>query len=219
MTGFSEDLEQLLDAERDIDAPLPAQRARLLGRLQPLLVVPAALAVGASTTTTAASTTTATSTATQAAGGLLKAKLGAVAVSAALLGGVVGAAGHAYLAAPAPLPAASQVAPVAPAIAAPPTPEPAPVASTELAPAPVTSAAPATPSVPESSASRAPRPVPAGSLRAERLLLETASAALMRGDTESALKALRQHAQRFPSGALSEEREALLARARAAKKP
>lgn len=210
MTGFPEDLEQLLEAERDIDAPLPAQREQLFARLQPLLVVPAALAAGASAATTSA---TATQVTGNAAGSLLKAKLGAVAVSAALLGGVVGATGHAYFAAPAALPVAPQVAPASPTVATPAnTPEPAP--STELAPPTVTSATPSTPSAPEPNAVRAQRP--AGSLRAERLLLETASAALMRGDPESAMIALRQHAQRFPSGALAEEREALLARARAA---
>lgn len=201
MTGFSEDFEQLLEAERDIDAPLPAQREHLLGRLQPLLVVPAALAVGASTATTAA-------TATQATGGLLKAKLGAVALSAALIGGAVGATGHAYFAAPAPLPAAPQVAPVlSQAVTSQPEP------TRDVVPPPVVSPEA---NVPEPSAARAPRPAPGGSLRAERLLLEAASAALMRGDAESALVALRQHAQRFPKGALAEEREALLARARAA---
>jgi TolA-binding protein len=203
MTGFSEDLEQLLEAERDIDAPLPAQREHLLGRLQPLLVVPAALAVGASTATT-------TATATQATGGLLKAKLGAVALSAALLGGAVGATGHAYFAAPAPQPAAPQVAPVLPqAATSQAQPEPTPDVVPPLVASPEANA-------PEPSAARAPRPAPVGSLRAERLLLEAASAALMRGDAESALVALRQHAQRFPKGALAEEREALLARARAA---
>lgn len=205
MTGFSEDLEQLLEAERDIDAPLPAQREHLLGRLQPLLVVPAALAVGASTATTAA-------TATQATGGLLKAKLGAVALSAALIGGAVGASGHAYFAAPAPQPAAPQVAPVLPQAATSQT-QTQPEPTRDVVPPPVASPEA---NVPEPSAARAPRPAPGGSLRAERLLLEAASAALMRGDAESALVALRQHAQRFPKGALAEEREALLARARAA---
>jgi hypothetical protein len=199
MTSLSENLQELLEAERDIDAPLPAQREQLFARLRPLLVVPAALAAGASTATT---TTQATGSV---AGGLLKAKLGAVALSAALIGGVMGATGHAYFAAPAPLPEASQAVPVPPAVAIPPS-----------TPPQVSSAAPSTPNAPEPSATRTQRPLPAGSLRAERLLLEAASAALMRADPESALVALHQHAQRFPKGALSEEREALLARARAA---
>jgi TolA-binding protein len=52
------------------------------------------------------------------------------------------------------------------------------------------------------------------------LLLESASAALMRGDPVSAQSALQEHARRFPNGALAPEREVLRAQAsRAAGKP
>ena len=54
---------------------------------------------------------------------------------------------------------------------------------------------------------------PAGALRTERLLIETASAALMRGDREAAVSALRKHARQFPRGDLAEERELLLKKA------
>jgi hypothetical protein len=48
-----------------------------------------------------------------------------------------------------------------------------------------------------------------GSLAAERALLEPARAALARGDAIAALDAIARHEKAFPSGALTEEREAL----------
>jgi TolA-binding protein len=47
------------------------------------------------------------------------------------------------------------------------------------------------------------------SLRSERLLLESATAALMRGDNAAAMASLQKHAHQYPRGALSEEREVL----------
>jgi hypothetical protein len=52
-------------------------------------------------------------------------------------------------------------------------------------------------------------------LRAERLLIETASSALARGDKDAAIAVLTKHAQRFPNGQLAPEREVLLKTARA----
>jgi outer membrane protein assembly factor BamD (BamD/ComL family) len=52
-----------------------------------------------------------------------------------------------------------------------------------------------------------------GSLRAERLLVETASAALTRGDYASAIASLRKHARAFPHGELTQEREVLMVQA------
>ncbi|MDB4930970.1 MAG: hypothetical protein JWM10_3454 [Myxococcaceae bacterium] len=46
-------------------------------------------------------------------------------------------------------------------------------------------------------------------LDAERALIERCSSALVRGDASGALVAAREHARRFPSGVLVEEREAL----------
>jgi TolA-binding protein len=89
--------------------------------------------------------------------------------------------------------------------------EPAPSAAPEPA-APQPSAA-APPSSPPRNEERARS---LGSLRAERLLIETASAALVRGDNASAIAALRQHARTFPKGDLAEEREVLLVKALAA---
>ncbi|MEM7159496.1 MAG: hypothetical protein AAF799_42045 [Myxococcota bacterium] len=82
-----------------------------------------------------------------------------------------------------------------------------------IAPAPAeTSPRPAEPTT-----TITPRPGPArtaknastlDTLRAEVTLMERARAALTRGDTTALSKLLRQHADRFPTGALTEEREA-----------
>jgi hypothetical protein len=177
----------------------------MFARLEPLLIVPVALAVGGSSVATAADATG------SAAVGFLKGKVAAAVVSAALVGGAVGATGHAYFAAPLPKSTATTTLPPVPR---PPTPNfvPAPARSATAPPAAASSAA----IPPSQHGARQERSPGVGSLRAERLLLETASAALMRGDPDSAVLALRKHAQRFPSGALAEEREALLERALAA---
>ena len=203
MMELPEDLKDLLEAERDIDVPAPAERQRMFSRLEPLLIVPVALAAGSSTVATAADATG------SAAVGFLKGKIAAAVVSAALVGGAVGATGHAYFATPAPPATGAAIVPAAPRLTVP-TPE-APQ-SAPSGPMATSSAA----AVPSQSGRRQERSQAAGSLRAERLLLEAASAALMRGDPESAIPTLRKHAQRYPTGALAEEREALLERALAA---
>jgi TolA-binding protein len=203
MTSLPEDLENLLEAERDIDVPASAQRQRMFARLQPLLIVPVALAAGSSSVATAAD-----ATGSAAVGGFLKAKIGAALVSAAVIGGAVGASGHAYFASPGPRPTSATPVSTAPR---------PPVPSTALEPArsapDETTAATSAAAVPSPSGGRQDRSPAVSSLRAERLLLEAASAALMRSDPESAIVALRKHAQRFPNGALAEERRALLERA------
>jgi hypothetical protein len=206
-----DDLEALLDAERDIDAPAPAQRERMRTRLQPLLLVSAGIGAGAaaaSATATSAASATAEAGASAVVAGALRAKLVAAVMSAAIVGGAVGAAGHAWV--------SSKSAPVAPPAPAPAAPKVVPVASTEplptVAPEPPASAAPS--ATPPSSAPRTEeRARGARSLRAERLLIETASAALVRGDNASAIAALRRHARTFPNGDLAEEREVLLVKA------
>jgi hypothetical protein len=203
MTSLPDDLAKLLEAERDIDAPAPEQRQRMFARLEPLLIVPVALAAGSTSVATAAD-----ATGSAAVGGFLKGKLAAALASAALLGGAVGATGHAYFASPVPRStAATTVPPVPQPIVPNDATEPAPSA----ADAPTATASAAT--APSQSGGRQERSPALGSLRAERLLLEAASAALVRGDPESAIVALRKHEQRFPSGALAEERRALLERA------
>jgi TolA-binding protein len=208
MTNLPEDLKDLLAAERDIEAPASAERQRIFARLEPLLIVPVALAAGSSSVATAADATG------SAAVGFLKGKVAVAVVSAALIGGAVGATGHAYLSSPTPrstgATGATTVSTVAPPTVPNVVPEPASSAPDEPTATPSAAAAPSQSSGPRE------RSHATGSLRAERLLLEAASAALMRGDPESAIPALRKHAQRFPNGALAEEREALLERALAA---
>jgi hypothetical protein len=110
---------------------------------------------------------------------------------------------------------------------------PAIVATEERASSGSAAAAPATPPASESAgaagSSRAPasepvaataasvRPAmdPALAERAERAILESARAAMLRGDTKAALRELGRHAAQFPSGIYKEEREALRARAQA----
>jgi hypothetical protein len=213
MTALSDDLETYLDAERDIEAPALAQRQRMFERLEPLLLVPVALAAGAAAAASSASAATTTVEATGGAvlGGALKLKIAAAVVSAAVLGGAVGATGHAYFAEPmAPATVAPAPRPLAPPAAEPAVP-PALDAPRASAPTP-----PSAVSAPSPAASPKPAPLPASSLRAERLLIETASAALLRGDPKSAVVALRRHARQFPKGDLAAEREVLLARAFAA---
>jgi TolA-binding protein len=127
------------------------------------------------------------------------------------VGAAGGAATHAWVAAPRPVPVVAPaespaVAPVAPAPVE-------PTASAEPEPAsaePSSSAA-----APTSAGGQGDRPRGAA-LRAERLLLETASAALVRGDNASAIGTLKRHAALYPKGELAQEREALLVQALAA---
>ena len=50
-------------------------------------------------------------------------------------------------------------------------------------------------------------------MRAERVLLEAANAALMRGDHATALASLREHARLYPRGELAPERDILISQA------
>jgi hypothetical protein len=51
-------------------------------------------------------------------------------------------------------------------------------------------------------------------MRAERILLEAANAALLRGDHAAALASLRKHERRYPRGELVQERDVLMAQAK-----
>jgi TolA-binding protein len=186
---MNDDLEELLDAERDIDAPSAAERERMAARLAPLLLPLAAPTPDVATTAASAGSTSA-------------AKLVIVSLISAAVGAGGGAAGHAYY-------ASRQPAPVVAAAVS--FPAPMAVASVEpLVVAPIESVAVAAPSA---SVRVEEPPKPASSLRAERLLLETASAALMKGDHASAIAALKQHQARYPKGELAQEREVLLVQA------
>jgi TolA-binding protein len=50
-------------------------------------------------------------------------------------------------------------------------------------------------------------------MRAERILLEAANAALMRGDHATASASLQEHARTYPRGELAQERNILIAQA------
>ena len=66
---------------------------------------------------------------------------------------------------------------------------------------------------PSSPTHKSPSPTPAASLLDEQRLLDAARAAIVRGEPEAALVATATHAARFPTGTLSEERDALRIRA------
>jgi hypothetical protein len=208
---LSGELDELLEAERDIEAPTPEKRERLLVRLGPL-VIPGALGAGVGAAAAGASSgaeTAATGKAAGAVGAGLKAKL-VIAAIAGAVGAMGGAATHAALTAPAktPVPAPSASARAIPPlpVTLPSAPAPEPLPSPEIA-------LPPTPSAGAPTRSSGTGAAGAATLRAERLLLERATTALARGDSASALTALREHARRFPRGELAEEREVLLVRA------
>lgn len=191
---LSDDLQDLLEAERDIDAPSVEQRQRMYARIAPLI-----LPIGVDAPP--AELGTAAGAASSGAG----AKLVIVSLISAAVGAGGGAAGHAYYAAKHPTVVATPAAVVEPL-------SPVVVASSE--PVTVPSIESASPVASVVAAASANAPVSRTStLRSERLLLETASAALMKGDHASAISALRQHAQRYPKGELAQEREVLLVQA------
>ena len=204
--AMPEDLRDLLDAERELEAPKADTRERLLERLAPLLLLPPGGVPGPADLTGSA---TAGATKTIAAAGW-RAKL-LVPVLSAALGSAGGAVTHAYMtrsspSAPAPsgkLEAPTQ-APTPKAASAAPEQANAHEANAHEAMPPAASFGP-TPATPP--------PSSAGTLRGERLLLESATAALMRGDPTTALGTLQKHARQYPHGALSEEREVLWVKA------
>jgi hypothetical protein len=204
---LSGELEALLDAERDIEAPGADARARLLARLGPI-VIPGAIGAGVGAAAASGASGTETAATSKAAGLLgagVKAKL-VVAAIAGAVGAVGGAMTHAALTRP-PVPK------LAPTTVAPTPIPPPPAASAPPLPEPVQSALSAPTSAPSAVQPARSGASTAASLRTERLLLERATAALMRGDANSALAALHEHARRFPQGELAEEREVLLVRA------
>ncbi len=203
------ELEALLDAERDIEPPPADARSRLFARLAPIMI-PGAIGAGAGAAVATGSSSAGSAVSGNAAGVVgtgLKAKLIIAAVAGAL-GAIGGAATHAAL-----TPAREHITPAASArpsvravLPAPVTAEPAPE------PSAVTNDAGAEAAPSASAPSRAAGSGPATLLN-ERLLLERASAALLRGDSTAALQALHEHARRFPHGELAEERQVLTIRA------
>lgn len=136
-----------------------------------------------------------------------------VAAVAAVIGAAAGATGYATLGPP------RTVITYAPAAAAPaPTPAAREQQPASIAPPPSVAVEPAAPSTsapvpPPRTSSEAP----AGrksTMRAERILLEAANAALLRGDHAAAIASLRKHERRYPRGELVQERDVLMAQAK-----
>jgi hypothetical protein len=215
---LGDELEALLDSERQAPPAPTAARARVRTRLYASLGL-----LGAGSASAAA-----LSGAPKLVWKALAAKISVGLVAAVSIG--VGL--HAIWSGPAPL--SPNVLPPVVAQPAGPPPEPAaPVLPAPAITAPVTVPAPAV--VPAPAADRAPHPSPVatkgarrahpaangalfdgGDLAGERALLEEGRAALRRGDAPTALGLLGQHAQKFPRGQLIEEREGLRIRALAA---
>lgn len=149
---------------------------------------------------------------TSATAGFLKSKV-VVAAVAATIGAAGGATGYATLAPPRTVIAYVPAAPAPAPTPAAPEPQPAPIApppSIAVEPAAPSTSAPAIFPKPSSEAS-APRK---STMRAERILLEAANTALLRGDHAAALAALRKHERRYPKGELVQERDVLMAQAK-----
>ncbi len=187
------DLSALFAAERSRPAPLPEARARVLSRVIATVGAP----VPAPEAPSGRGHGGAPPAAAPVSGALLKPVLLGLALGGALVAAV------AVLDHPAPLPLPS------PPAAAVLTPDPGvATASAEDEPAPSAKAAPARPSAEASAPTRRD-----DSLTAERSILDEANRALGAGQTAATFEALTRHAEAFPRGRLSEEREGLWLRA------
>jgi hypothetical protein len=214
MSELGPEAKGLLEAARGGDEPSADDRVRVRAGIA------ARVAVGAAAGATLTAATTAAGAGAAATAGAVAAPLG-LGMKLLFVVGAVAAVGvgtvtyidsqprHAPLDARAPSVPASiaSSAYVKPTSAAPAPSEPA------VAPAPSASAS-ADPVKPEPPAPRAtapasaPDPAPAASVERELALVREAHAALQAGDAARALVLLDEHARRYPSGALSEEREA-----------
>jgi hypothetical protein len=194
---FDDDVKDLLDAERRVAPPSPATADRVFAAVAARLVVPSPFGSDGSHGCGGSGGAAGASGAVRRASSLASfARRAWPLLSAFALGAGVTAATVAgrppvtvekivYVERPAP-----PLAPVAP-------------------PAPSTSPLP--PPVPARTAAAAP---PSGDrLAAERALLDVARGALAGGDAGGALAAIQRHGRDFPSGALTEEREALAVKA------
>lgn len=213
---YPPEVQALLEAERDYPPEPPARRARVLAAMTATLAssLPTA-AHGAGSAIGA--TGGAGSAAGSAASGLARL------VSATLVAFVAGAGAgagtyHALTSAreaPPPaglredLPAQTSKPAASPdaGVATPTLVGPEPAATPEATPAEAARPRPRGPREP-STRGAAPRSDREERAR-ERQLIEVARAAVARGNSAAALDALRRHAQQFPRGRLSEEREAL----------
>ncbi len=209
-----DDLLDYLAAAREVEPVSAALKQRLLSRLGPMLPPdggggspgddgggsPSGGGGGAEAAVTSATAS------------VVQSKVFVAAV-AAVIGAGAGATGYATLGPPrtviAYVPAAAAPAPTSEPREPPAAVIPAPPAPVAVEPAaPITSAPVAPP--------KTSSPAPAGrksTMRAERILLEAANAALLRGDPSAAIASLRKHERRFPRGELVQERDVLMSQA------
>jgi hypothetical protein len=204
----------LLDAARGFDDPTNEDQDRVRNAV--LLRLGGAAAIGTAAITAAKTSSAAASMAPLAATGVatttiftgLVAKIGV----AVVLVGAVGSGAYVALRPAHPVevpvaaaPAANPIADVTP---------PAPAAAPALAADPEPAVAVDANDLPADDAKASPTHslrAHSPSLEGEMKLLRSADAALRRGDSASALAALNKHAQLYPSGALSQEREGMRA--------
>lgn len=214
---LADDLLEYVAAARVHDPVSPALKQRLLARLGPMLPPDdgggspsddgggspdgGGPPIGGADAAVASATTS-----------VLQSKA-LIAAVAGVIGAAAGATGYATFAPP------RTVITYAPAVAAPastPAARDAPPAPIAPPPAVAVEPALASPPLPVAAPSKSSE-APArrtSTLRAERILLEAANAALLRGDHAAAIAALRKHERRFPRGELVQERDILMAQAK-----
>lgn len=200
MDDLSPEARALLDRARTGDDPSTDDRARVLQTISASIATSAAV-LGAAKTAMAATQTS------SAAASAAATKSAAVSFAVWLgIGAVAGTAvtGAAIVATRHPEAPAAQVAEM-------PAATPRSVPGARPLPGIAEQTAVSAPDVPvhaDDPAARAPQRAAASAspLAEETRLLETARAALSRGDGRSALAALERHGERFPNGALMEER-------------
>jgi hypothetical protein len=202
MTELSLEASKLIDVGREAFRPTDADRARVFAAVMAAPLVAGTAAIGASKFSLA---------------GLAEfvqasrvAQLLAVATPVAAAGGLV----WYTTVRPAARPSVPMETPRVAAVLPPSAPAPQPVQDpapeeAPILPVPVNEEAPP----PRQAASGADSSNVAGQIREEVTLLTRAQAELSRGRAQQALEALKEHAQRFPRGALSNERIATRARA------
>ncbi|MBI5535792.1 MAG: hypothetical protein HY898_23945 [Deltaproteobacteria bacterium] len=213
---LASDIAQLLDGEKQIVPVASEVQQRVLERVEWTTTVLPPVGAGGDGGAGGPIGAAGGASAASAVGSLFSKQI-AIGLATFALGGVVGAGLHATLAtralAPsAPIAASSQpsapklsaVESAAPEVAA------APSASAPSArSAPAASEARAAPSASASAEPDAGAPGRDTDLASERALLEIARTAVGRGQAGAALDALARHAQQFPRGRLTEEREVL----------
>jgi hypothetical protein len=225
---MSAELSRLLDAERAPVAAPPSARQAVLARLATTLALPPPTGPGSGSgpAPAGAGPAGATGAAASGVGSAVKSFLVSHGVASALIfavGAVAGAGIHAAatrlatpvaIVVPAPIsspaPVIVQPAPTEPIVVAPKAEEPVRPAPRPVRTAPVVASPAVAPSAPP------PPPESDKDLAAERSLLEVARTAFSRGQPKDALDQLDLHERQFPTGRLSEEREALRVMALAA---